>query len=136
MNQEEQKIIRYRVATETLLLTLGLIFLNGLLKTAYLWAVPQVEMIFLLGIPTMYFAARTMLQGADPFAGKEHSWTSIMIFGGLALINGAILISKIESGNFIAIENGMLQNDVIQIGFILVFAEITGLLFWKNSRKN
>ena len=50
---ERQLQWRQKIALQTLLLTLLLIFVNGVAKTFYLWAEPMTETVVLLCVPKM-----------------------------------------------------------------------------------
>lgn len=129
---EMQTIERQRIAFRTLILTLILIFINGLIKTKYIWASPSTESFFLLIIPTLYFITCSIIKNAY-FPIKVKSFNTIIIlWGALFIIQLFVIASSVINGNFIIIENASLTNEFQKILLAILFGYLTFLLLVKK----
>jgi hypothetical protein len=108
---ELQMLNRQKIAFQTLIFTLALIFVDGLVKTAYIWATPMIEALFLLSIPTVFFTTRAIMKNAY-FVMRAKIKNEIWGFGAICAFGIIIIAQSIFSETFNIIENGMLSNDV------------------------
>lgn len=114
MNQkfdELQMLNRQKIAFDTLILTLVLIFVDGFVKTFYIWATPMVESLVLLCIPTAFFTTRAIMKNAY-FVTRVKIKNEIWGFGLICAFGIIIIAQSIFSGTLNIIENGMLSDDV------------------------
>ncbi|KKG18194.1 hypothetical protein EO98_19385 [Methanosarcina sp. 2.H.T.1A.6] len=108
---ELQMLNRQKIAFQTLIFTLALIFVDGFVKTFYIWATPMVEALVLLSIPTVFFTTRAIMKNAYFVMGtkiKKEIWG----FGAICAFGIIIFAQSIFSGTLNIIENGMLSDDV------------------------
>lgn len=132
-NFDEMQIIeRQRISFRTLILTLVLIFINGLIKTKYIWATPSTETIFLLIIPTLYFTTCSIIKNAY-FAMKVENFISyIILWGALFIIQLFAIGNSVLNNNFTVIKNACLTNEFLKILLAILFGYLTLLLIIKK----
>ena len=117
---EYQLNSRYRIAFETLFITIILIASNGFVKMSYIWADPLMESLVLLYIPGIYFSLRSVWKNAYFSKKEKHPGFFIAIFGLTTLVNIYIVGTSIYRGFFVIIEEGKLANGA-GVLFLLAF---------------
>ncbi len=117
---EYQLNSRYRIAFETLLITIVLIASNGFVKMTYIWADPLMESLVLLYIPAIYFSLRSVWKNAYFSKKEKHPGFFIAIFGLTTLVNIYTVGTSIYHGFFVIIEEGKLVNSA-GVLFLLAF---------------
>ena len=129
---------RQKIALQTLLLTLLLIFVNGVAKTFYLWAEPMTETVVLLCVPTLFFTRRTIEK--DAFLNmQEKAGRAIAGFGIVCVFGVIIIIQSVLSNTFSIVENGALSVKaafpILILTYLCILAAI-GIREWKKRREN
>lgn len=123
---------RHRIAFQTMVLMMALIWINGFFKNSYgVWAPPLLEALVLLYIPGMYFAMGSIIKNA--YMSKKDSPVFIHISFGLIFLFGLFsLVPFIIDGSFTFVENGQLSD---RIGIVLLTTLFGGLLIALLIRK-
>ena len=101
---------RHRIGFQAFFLTIVIIFLNGIIKTNYIWADPMMEMLVLLYIPMMYMTVMSIWKGAYTSKKVKNPNVYIPAFALVVLFNLFVIGQSIWSGVFVLIEDGKLSN--------------------------
>lgn len=129
---EYQLAKRHKIAYQTLILLLGLIFVNGYVKSSYgVWAEPYVESLVLVLVPGFYFAGASIWQNAY-FRMKDYPMMTLLL-SGFAMLFGLLIIALfVFSGSFHLIEEGKLGEDIELVLFSALFMMIFLLLITRR----
>lgn len=135
---ERQLIDRYKISSETMMLTFILIFISGFIKIFIgPWAAANTEMAVLVFIPTTYFLIRAVMKGAY-FSVRLKSYTwSLFIFAIIGLANlGNFIVQLMKDG--MIIENGMLSETLFPLFLSMpfLFLVLTCLIKMKMTKND
>lgn len=122
---EYQIMTRQKVAFQTLMLTLALIFLNGLIKEQYIWASPMIESLILICIPTMYFTTVSLFKNAYLSMKEKNANSRIVIFG---LMGSFSLVLFLFFNKKEILYNGCLQNKASQLILAFFFLYLAAIM--------
>ena len=100
---------RHRLGFQAFLLTITLIFVNGMIKMNYIWAEPMMEMLVLIYIPLTYMTVMSIWKGAYTSKKVKNPNVYIPMFGLVVLFNWFVIGQSIWSGVFVLVEDGKLS---------------------------
>ena len=126
-NYDEYQItVRHRLAFWSLLLTFMLIIINAFIKSWYDWAVPGVEAIVLIGVPTLFFATGAVFQNAYISRREKGPWLTVGLFGGLAVVEFVSFLAGAGAGELV--RDGRLYYRFTPLVLFVFFAYLAVIL--------
>lgn len=129
---EYQIITRQKTAYRALIITLILVFINGMIADYYMWAPSPIQALFIITIPTMYFSARTIFKNAYLGNRTKHPALNGALFLCLGLFCLAESLSRgLKEGLSYYVANGRLQNTVSSPILAVFFLYISALILIK-----
>ena len=140
MKQYDERPLQWRqkIALQTLLLTLLLIFINGVVKTFYIWAEPMTETVVLLCVPTLFFTIRAVEKDAF-LQMRAKAGRAIAGFGVVCVFGIIVIVQSILSNTFSIVENGALSVKaafpILILTYLCILTAI-GIREWKKRREN
>lgn len=140
MKQYDERQLQWRqkVALQTLLLTLLLIFINGVVKTFYIWAEPMTETVVLLCVPMLFFTIRAVEKDAF-FQMRAKAGRAIAGFGVVCVFGIIVIVQSVLSNTFSIVENGALSVKaafpILILTYLCILTAI-GIREWKKRREN
>lgn len=129
-NYDEYQItVRHRLAFWSLLLTFTLIIINAFIKSWYDWAVPGVEAIVLIGVPTLFFVTGAVFQNAYISRREKGPWLTVGLFGGLAVVEFVSFLAGAGAGELV--RDGRLYYGFTPLVLFVFFAYLAVILVIK-----
>lgn len=126
-NYDEYQItVRHRLAFWSLLLTFALIMINAFVKSRYDWAVPGVEAIVLIGVPTLFFATGAVFQNAYISRREKEPWLTAGLFGGLAFVEFISFLAGAGAGELV--RDGRLYYGFTPLALFVFFGYLAAIL--------
>ena len=92
---ECQLINRQKIAFQALLITLILVFLNGMIATFHEWATPMIQAIVIIQLAMGYFVTCAVFKNAYLGLKSKNSYGNSIIFALLGLSNVAVSYSAL-----------------------------------------
>lgn len=124
---------RHRLGFQAFFLTIAIIFLNGIIKTNYIWADPMMEMLVLMYLPMMYMTVMSIWKGAYTSKKVKNPNVYIPMFGLVVLFNLFVIGQSIWSGVFVLIEDGKLSNSSSILFTTVFFTLITIVMIIRRA---
>ena len=128
---EFQLAKRHKIAYQTLIMLLVLVWINGYVKSSYgVWAEPYLESLVLIYIPGFYFAGRSIWLNAYIRANDRPSMPILMIIltGFIGVLGLLSLGFSVFAGTFHIVENGQLGGQIGLLLMSLLFTMMSVLL--------
>ena len=111
---EMQLLNRYKIAYQTLFVSLGLVFLNGLISERITWATPAIQSMIILVITMSYFVTFAVFKDAYILGGNKSLKSTFLFNLVFAIIFVALIVyhevSDRSSGLSYYFENGVISN--------------------------
>lgn len=131
---------RCRIAVKTLIFTLFIIALNGILKIQYtIWETPVVEATVLICLPLIFFFTYAILKGAY-FVTKDnhlsHFLSYIIISFLFAIINMIRVLQAVTYKTFEVISDGQMTHDASYFIWAAFFVYLIILILVKKLREH
>ena len=138
---EYQMINRQKIAFRTLIITLILVFLNGIILDAYDWAAPTVQAMIIIILATGYFVTCATFKNAYLSRKVKNSYGTVFLFAVLGILNAGISFRSLSFlGRVHLIRDGKLSDGITPLllgGFFLYISVITlikGLLERRQTK--
>ena len=128
---ESQLAKRHKIAYQTLIMLLVLVWINGYVKSSYgVWAEPYLESLVLIYIPGFYFASKSIWLNSYIRANDRPSMPIlIIILTGLVGVLGLLSLGfSLYAGTFRIVENGQLGEQIGLLLMSLLFTMMSVLL--------
>ena len=128
---EFQLAKRHKIAYQTLIMLLVLVWINGYVKSSYgVWAEPYLESLVIMLVPGFYFAGRLIWLNAYIRANDRPSMPILMIIltGFIGVLGFLSLGFSVFAGTFRGVENGQLGGQIGLLLISLLFTMISVLL--------
>lgn len=131
---------RCRIAVKTLIFTLFIIALNGILKIQYaIWETPVVEATVLICLPLIFFFTYAILKGAYFVTKDNHlsHFLSYMIISFLfAILNTVRVLRAASEKTFEVISGGQMTHDASYFIWAAFFVYLIVLILVKKLREH
>jgi len=137
---EYQMINRQKIAFRTLIITLILVILNGMISSTYDWAPPMVQALLIIMLAAGYFVTCAIFKNAYLSRKLKNSYLTVLSFATLGMLNIALAFSSLSLLGFShLIYNGRLNDGIVPLlsgVFFLYFSVITLIKVLWERRQN
>ena len=137
---EYQMINRQKIAFRTFLITLILVFLNGIIAEMYVWAAPIIQAMIILVLATGYFTTCAIFKNAYLNRKVKNPYVNVFLFAILGISNAVVSFSSLSRlGRAYLIHDGKLGDGIMPLilgVFFLYISVITLIKVISERRQN
>ena len=132
---EYQMINRQKIAFRTLVITLILVFLNGMITEMHEWATPTIQATLILELATGYFITCAIFKNAYLSRKVKNPYANAILFAILGISNVVapiVFLARLGSSHLIS--DGKLTSETIPIMPLILgvfFLYISAIIFIK-----
>ena len=132
-NYDEYQVInRHKIAFRAFIITLVLVFLNGMISNTYDWAAPIIQAMIILMLSTGYFVTCAIFKNAYLSIKVKKPYVGVFSFAILGILNAALSFNSLARlGRAYLIHDGKLGDGIMPLLLGIYFLYLSAITLIK-----